>query len=128
MGLVAGLFLAFSFYLFGLYLNEAVRIFIEDRVFGYGQVDPNIGYFLRFFVAVVSFIFGSVVMLEVWFNKPKFAFKRRIAQNPRIYTEARVFLWYFIFWCTSVTIFPFFYFINIDFYYCLSFLSDFAHS
>jgi hypothetical protein len=106
MGLVVGLFIVISFYLFGLCLNEAVWLFIGDWVFGYGQVDPGIGYFLRFFVAVVSFIFGSVVMLEVWFNKPKFAFKNRIARNPRIYAEARAFLWYFIFWCTSVTIGP----------------------
>ena len=127
MGLAAGLFLAFSFYLFGLYLNEAVRVFIKDRVFGYGQIDPGIGYLLRFFVAFVSMIFGSVAMFEVWFNKPKFAFKKRIDRNPRIYAEARAIIWYFIFWCTSVTIFPLFYFINIDFHYCFGFISDFAY-
>jgi biopolymer transport protein ExbD len=127
IGLISNLAFSTTFYLFGLALKNGLRIFSELWTEETWYLTSKQNYFLNYYLAFISITLGSVVMFEIWFNKPKKLYAGKSTRTSLIFVEAKSFIWYFIYWLFSILVLPWYYFGVYPMHYYFDFLQDYYY-
>ncbi|MDD2286389.1 MAG: hypothetical protein PHQ11_13450 [Paludibacter sp.] len=104
MGLIAGLFYAFSFYAFMYLIRESFRFVSLTEGYDLWILSDNEVNFYNLIYAFISVIFAQSICFSFWFDKPQKLFSKRRFQQIAIVNNQRYLNTFFLFWFSVLAV------------------------
>ncbi len=126
-GLLTFFLFSFLFYLFSVSLKEAIALFGLITQQEKWQVTNTQYYTINFFVAFLSLLFGSLFMLEIWFDRPvqTGAYCKRAVRG--IIEEPRGVFWAVLYIVFALLVYTWVVFRSMNYHYCFDFINDYLY-
>lgn len=104
IGLLLGLFFAFTFYSFLYLVRETFRILSLTETYDLWILTDKEVRFYNLIFAFISVIIGQAVAFSIWFDRPKSIFEKRNYIKTTILNDQRALNLYFLCWFSKLSI------------------------
>ncbi|HOF15953.1 MAG TPA: hypothetical protein PLF32_01265 [Bacteroidales bacterium] len=104
IGILLGLFFAFTFYSFLYLVRETFRVLSLTETYDLWILTDKEVRFYNLIFAFISVIIGQAVAFSIWFDRPKSIFEKRNYIKTTILNDQRALNLYFLCWFSKLSI------------------------